>query len=246
MSAIALYSIKGGVGKTAAAVNLSFIAAEKTGRTLIIDLDPQGSSTYYFRIKPPKKLSSERLIHGGKKVEKAIKASDYEQLDILPSNISLRNMDIALDDAKKSKKRLRSLVREFESEYTHTFLDCPPNINLESENIFRAADLILVPLIPTPLSLNSFEKLVEFFRDNGLDENLLLPFYSMVDRRKSLHKKTLEQREIAGRPLLPHYIPYSSYVERMGERREPLPAFSKKSEPSRAFYRLWEDIRSRL
>ncbi len=246
MPAIALYSIKGGVGKTAAAVNLSYIASERAGRTLIFDLDPQGSSTYYFRIKPPKNLSSEHLVHGGKKVEKAIKASDYESLDILPSNISLRNMDIALDDAKKSKKRLRSLVRGFENEYRYLFLDCPPNLNLESENVFRAADIILVPLIPTPLSLNSFEKLVDFFRDKELDESLLVPFYSMVDRRKSLHRKTLEQREAAGRPLLSTYIPYSTFVERMSERREPLPAFSKKSEPSRAFYELWDEIASGL
>ncbi len=246
MSALALYSIKGGVGKTAAAVNLAYIASRDAGKTLLMDLDPQGSSTFYFRIKPPKKLSSEKLIRGGKKVEKSIRGSDYPMLDILPSNISLRNMDIALDDAKGSKKRLRSLVREFEEEYETIIMDCPPNINLESENVFRAADYILVPLIPTPLSLESFEKLVEFFRDNELETKKLLPFYSMVDRRKSLHKRTLEKRSVAGRELLSSYIPYSSYVEKMGERREPLPAFSSKSEPSTAFHELWDELKQRI
>jgi chromosome partitioning protein len=246
MSVLAVYSIKGGVGKTAAAVNLAYLASLHSSRTLIIDLDPQGSASYYFGKKPSKKLNSEKLVKGGKKTEKHIESTAFERLDILPSNLSLRNMDIALDDAKHSKRRLGSLVKHHAESYAHIFLDTPPNINLESENVFRAADYLLVPLIPSPLSLHSFHKLLRFFDENALKKKKLLPFFSLADRRKKIHRETLEIRDISGIPLLSTSIPYSSLVEKMGERRNPLPAFSRNSKASLAFSALWEEIKKRI
>ncbi len=142
MQIIALYNIKGGVGKTAAAVNLAYLASLNGARTLLCDLDPQGSASFYLRIRPSKKFGRKKLIKGGKHIQQNIKGTDYENLDFLPSALSYRNLDIALDNLKRSQKRLKETLQPLKKEYDFLFLDCPPNITLVSENIFHAADCL--------------------------------------------------------------------------------------------------------
>ncbi|MDX9835850.1 MAG: AAA family ATPase, partial [Desulfobulbus sp.] len=145
MSIFAVYNIKGGVGKTAAAVNLAYLSSCQGRRTLLCDMDPQGLASYYFRIRPGNKFSGKKLLKGGHHIEKNIKATDFAGLDMLPADFSYRNIDLALDDCKESHQRLAKVLRPLQKEYEHIFLDCPPNITLLSENIFQVADYILVP-----------------------------------------------------------------------------------------------------
>ena len=109
MKILATYNIKGGVGKTAAAVNLAFFASRGGARTLVWDLDPQGAATFYFRVKPRVKGGGKRLIQGKGDLHGQIKGTDYPDLDLLPADFSYRHMDIVLDDAKKPTNRLRKL-----------------------------------------------------------------------------------------------------------------------------------------
>ncbi|MEJ2544830.1 MAG: AAA family ATPase, partial [Calditrichaceae bacterium] len=160
MKTIALYSIKGGVGKTAAAVNLAYLTANSGITTLLIDLDPQSAATFYFRVRPSKKHTERKLIKGGKAVSKRIKASDFENLDLLPADFSYRNLDISLDQQNNSSKRLKELVKSLKGGYDYIFFDCQPNITLVSENVFIAADIILLPIIPTTLSMRTYETLL--------------------------------------------------------------------------------------
>ncbi|MCL2459132.1 MAG: AAA family ATPase, partial [Desulfobulbus sp.] len=136
MSIFAVYSIKGGVGKTATAVNLAYLSAQQNGKTLLMDMDPQGSASYYFRIRPPKKFGAQKLLKGGKHIEENIKGTDYPGLDMLPADFSYRTIDLALDECKKSHKRLSKVLAPLEDEYDRIILDCPPNLTLLSENIF--------------------------------------------------------------------------------------------------------------
>ena len=150
MKIVALYSIKGGVGKTSSAVNLAFIAASKGYRTLVWDLDPQGASSYYFRIKPKLKGGSKDLIAGKRELDGLIKGTDFENLDLLPSDFSFRNLDLILDTKKKPTQQLKKLLKPLVEEYDFIFLDCPPNISLLSEAVFEASDVLLSPIIPRP------------------------------------------------------------------------------------------------
>ena len=143
MIVFALYNIKGGVGKTASAVNLAYLSARDGARTLLVDLDPQSSSTFYFRIKPKVKAGSKLFLKGGKTLEKSIKGTDYENLDLLPADFSFRNIDIMFDDVSKSRKRLKQFLEPLAEEYDHIFLDCPPNLTLLSENVFHASDVTI-------------------------------------------------------------------------------------------------------
>ncbi|HVY55081.1 MAG TPA: AAA family ATPase [Thermodesulfobacteriota bacterium] len=243
MITIALYSMKGGVGKTAAAVNLAYLAAAEAYRTLICDLDPQGASSYYFRIKASRSFNSSKFVKGGRNIDENIKGTDYPNLDLLPSKLSYRNLDIAFDEMRHSKFRLKRIFKGVEHEYDYLFLDCPPGISLVSENIFNAADFIFIPLIPTTLSVMTYEKLLDFFRKQELDERKLYAFFSMVETRKTLHNEIMENLEPGAKNILKAHIPYRSDIERMGVYREPVTAYLPNSESAKFYAELWEEMK---
>ncbi len=246
MPVIAFYNIKGGVGKTAAAVNLSYQASKDGNKSLICDLDPQGSATFYFRIKPKIKSGSKAIIKGGKLIDKSIKGTDYENLDLLPSDFSLRNLDIIFDDVKKSKRRLQYMLRHLKKEYDFIFLDCPPNITLVSENIFNAADFILTPIIPTTLSYRTYEKLISFFKKEQFKRKKLFPFFSMVEKRKKMHQEIMETMPDQFKNFLQTRIPYSADVEKMGINRAPIMCYGSRSVAAKAYVALWEEIKKAI
>ena len=96
MKIYASYNIKGGVGKTTAAVNLAYLSAADGDRTLLWDLDPQGAASFLFRIKPRVKGGGQALIQGTKTLDDAIKGTDFDCLDLLPADFTYRNMDLLL------------------------------------------------------------------------------------------------------------------------------------------------------
>ena len=129
---LATYNIKGGVGKTSAAVNLATLAAHDGAPTLLWDLDPQGASTYLFRVRAKVKGGGAKLVRGKSDVDALLKGTDTEGLDLLPADFSYRHMDLALGDAKRPERRLARVLEPLQDEYEYTFLDCPPSISLVS------------------------------------------------------------------------------------------------------------------
>ncbi len=244
MKTISLYSMKGGVGKTAATVNLSYLTAKEGLNTLICDMDPQAASTYYFRIKGSKGFSSGKFIKGGKTIDKNIKGTDYPCLDLLPSKFSYRNFDLELDGLKNPKNTLKKIIRELKSDYEYLFLDCPPGISLLSENVFNASDIILVPLIPTTLSVRTYLKMLKFFKKNNLNHKKIYPFFSMVEQRKLMHQQTMDRMKKRIGHILKTRIPYRSDVEKMGIYRQPVLEFAPLSPSSISYIELWEEIKS--
>lgn len=245
---VALYNIKGGVGKTSAAVNLAWIAAQRGSRVLLWDLDPQGAASYLLRIRPKVRGGGSKLVRGKTDPAAALKGSDHELLDLLPADFSYRNMDLVLDATKRPTQGLRRVIAPLAGDYDYVFLDCPPAISLASESIFVAADVLLVPLIPTPLSLRTFEQLRRFVaEDVPKPRPRILAFFSMADGRKTLHREiigTLSQT--AGDTVLDAAIPAASDVEKMARERRALAAFAPAGRAARAYAALWDELQPRL
>ncbi|MBN1685333.1 MAG: ParA family protein [Spirochaetales bacterium] len=246
MHTIALYNLKGGVGKTTAAVNLAYLCASEVRPTLLFDMDPQGSASYCFRVRPPRKLKARAVIQGGNALEESIRESDFPYLDILPAHISFRNLNKFLRRQKHPKRRYGKVFDKFVGDYDFLFIDCPPGIALEAENIFRACDIVLMPIIPTVLSIETKKVVYSFFKDKGLDSSILLPFFSMVDGRKKLHLSTIETLRQEDPRILEASIPFSSEIEKSSLARKPLCAVSRRSKGARAYAELWEQIKDRL
>jgi chromosome partitioning protein len=237
----ATYNIKGGVGKTATAVNLSYLAARDGYRVLLWDLDPQGAASYLFRIKPRVKGGGKALIKGTKTVDDAIKGTDYDGLDLLPADFTYRNLDLLLDAAKRPDRRLASLLAPLKSEYDAVFLDCPPSISLLSESVLHAADLLLVPLIPTTLSVRTLDQLTEFVGGFNGDQPEVLAFFSMIDRRKRLHTQIAADLPAARCGFATTVIPSLSLIEQMSVHRAPVVAFAPRSQAARCYGELWRE-----
>ena len=246
MKVLASYNIKGGVGKTAAAVNLAYAAAREGARVLVVDLDPQAAATFYFRVKPKVKGGGKGLVSGKRDLDALIKATDHDRLDLIPADFSFRNLDLLLDAEKKSKKRLAKLLKPLAGEYDVVILDCPPSVSLVSEAVFHAADALVVPLIPTTLSLRTYEQLQAFRAEEDLAGLALLPFFSMVDRRKALHRAVVDRFPDDHPEALATVIPYASVVERMGTERAPLATFAPRSPAAAAYAALWAEIAGRI
>lgn len=245
MSIVAVYSSKGGVGKTAAAVNLAYEASRAASPVLLCDLDPQGAVSFYFRARPAGRFNKKRFLKGGKHIDRNIRGTDFDDLDLLPSALSFRNLDRALDGKNIHKNHLRRLMAPVAARYRHVLVDCPPNMTLLAEHIFRAADHILVPCIPTTLSMLTLDMLTEFFDRRELDRGKLVPFFSMVERRKTLHRRTMDQALTSDRGFLDTAIPYASDVERMGLMRRPVACFRPRSPAVQAYQALWRNFLER-
>lgn len=234
--------MKGGVGKTATSVNLAYWAAKSGSKTLLIDLDPQGASSFYFRVKPSPKKWAKRFFKAYENLVKHIKASDFEHLDIIPAHLSFRNFDTLLAGFKKRKNRLKRVLKGFNSEYDLVVLDCPPSISHLSESIFIASDVVLVPVIPTTLSERTFEQLMGFFKENDYPQNKIVPFFSMVQIQKSLHKTTMEAMSARYKIFLNTAIPYSSDIEKMGIHKAPVDVFAQSKQANHAYHELWKEV----
>ena len=142
----------------------------------------------------------------------------------------------------KSKIRLKEIICLLKDEYDLIILDCPPNINLLSENIFNAADIIIVPVIPTTLSERTFNQLLAFFKNNHYDKKKIRPFFSMAQSNNKLHKQTIKDMEQRFPKFLKNIISFSTEIERMGIHREPVLAYSAKNCSAQAYRLLFNEI----
>ena len=241
MVSIALYNLKGGVGKTAATINFAYLAAADGYKTLVWDLDPQASSSFYLHATPTAKNESKKLLTSELPLQDAVQDSAFENLWVIPSDLSARNADVVLDEMKKSKKKLKGLMAGAR-EYDVVFIDCPPGISLLHENIFYAADWILMPNIPTTLSIRSFETVMSYFDENELNKGKVKCFFSMVDHRKNLHHEVIQQF-YKDKLFFKNYIPYLSDVEKMGTNQQPIFEFANSSYAAQCFRDLWNEVK---
>lgn len=243
MKTLALYNLKGGVGKTVAAVNLASLAAAQGVRTLLWDLDPQGSSAWYLGFAPEQTGGMKRLARGKTAIGELIRPTRWPRLDLLAGGLSNRRLEQQADDESGLLERLAAPLGE---DYALLVLDCPAGILPLNDEALRLADIVATPMIPTSLSVHTFTVLVQHLARQRMRKVKLYPFLSMVDRRRRLHRDLTESlpREIA--TLLRTAIPYASVVEQMGPRRAPLHEYAPTAPAAQQYAALWAEIRTLL
>ncbi|MBB4084557.1 ParA family protein [Sphingomonas carotinifaciens] len=233
MKTIAIYSLKGGVGKTSMAANLAWCAASQGRRTLLWDLDPQAAATWLLG-GPAKGDRAQAIFSRDIAPAKLIRTTDTPQLDLIGADASLRLLDQLFHDLSK-KNRLGKLLDGL-GDYDRIILDCPPGLTETTEQVLRAADLVVVPVVPSALAQRALEVVDGHVRGRVP----LLPVHVMVDRRRRLHADA-----VAAQPEWPA-IPMASVVEAMGEHRAAVGRFAPRSAAAQGYAALWREVERRI
>lgn len=242
MITVALYNLKGGVGKTASCVNLAYLAAKDGFKTLLWDIDPQGSTTFYYKVKPKDAHGIKSLISKDANLESAILSTEYENLEIIGNDNAVKSFDIIMEEMKGQRNRLKGILKQLDKEYDFVFIDCPPGFSVLSENIFNAADVVLMPIIPTTLSIRTYNMVKDYFKEKELDSSKLMCFFTMADLRKNMHNEIMEQL-YKDKKFFQNYIPYLSDVEKMGIHRQPIEEYARSSYAAKCYHDLWTEIK---
>lgn len=237
---IAIYSLKGGVGKTTIAVNAGWAAATLSSRrTLVWDLDGQAAATWVLG-HDDAGPRAEKTIRGDVDPARLVRPTAIERLSLLPADASLRSLDVAFHELDK-KKRVAKLAAGLARDFDRIVIDCPPGLTDTSDQILRAADLVVVPVIPSPLSHRALAAIDAHVNVKKGPKTVLLPVHSMVDRRRILHRAALDEH-----PDWP-VLPMASAFEAMSQRRAPLGSYAGRASPGvAAIAALWRRIEQEL
>ena len=242
MIVISLYNLKGGVGKTAGCVNFAYLAAADGYKTLLWDIDPQGSSSFYYKAKPKVHPGIKRMISKEGELGNSILSTDFDLLDVIPADNSSRSLDVMLDEMRHSKNKLKNSLKPLAEEYDFIFIDCPPGVSVLSENIFQASDIVLMPVIPSTLSVRTYHMVKDYFKEKDIDIRKLMCYFSMTDLRKTMHNEIMDELNRDKR-FFENYIPYLSDVEKMGNYKATIMEFANSSYAAKSYRDLWAEIK---
>lgn len=243
MAVVAVYNLKGGVGKTTVAVNLAWAAAELGGlRTLIWDLDGQASATWILagdRRNPSKGLDARSLLTGTATVDDLLMPTSVENLDLLPADRSLHDPDSTGTEVVRALGLGRAL-RALSKSHDCIVIDCPPGLGPTVSQVVREASIILLPMLPSTLSRLSLEEVQSQLPSGGKKIPPIVPVLTMVDMRRRVHRQTIENGP--GYPI----IPMASVIETMADHHAPVGRYAPRSAATQAFANLWYAVEPHL
>lgn len=247
MKTLAIYQLKGGVGKTSTAVNFAALAAAQGLNTLLWDLDPQGAATWLSGVDAELTSKVKHWVKGKSPLGRYIERAAVGDYDVLPAAQAHRLLDVVLHKVDAPQKALKRLLQPFSEQYQLVILDAPPSMSTLADNVLFASDKIVLPVVPGFLAQRTLEQVAAYMDDLERPRDALLALYTMVDRRRQLHRAQIEGHPVSGIHWVSAQIPYASSVERMGLTRRPLMASAQPQDPARlAYERAWNEVWRRL
>lgn len=245
---IAIANQKGGVGKTTTAVNLSASLGEKGKKVLLVDIDPQGNATSGLGVnKRGTQKSSYDMLVTGEKAENVAVPTASENVDIIPSHISLAGAEIELVDAKGREMLLRNALAPVRDRYDFILIDCPPSLGIITLNALTAADTLLVPAQCEYYALEGLSQLMatvrtvkRLYNPPLAIEGVLLTMY---DGRLNLTIQVVDEvKKFFPRKVYKTVIPRNVRISEAPSFGKPVLYYDKYSKGSEAYRALAEEV----
>lgn len=249
---IAITNQKGGVGKTTTAVNLSASMGKLKKKTLLIDMDPQGNSTSGVGIDKRKlKCSVYDVLLDADKINEAIIKTNFDNLDILPSNMALAGAEIELTDVENREAKLSEAVDLIKHKYDYIIVDCPPSLGLVTTNALCLCDSVIVPIQCEFYALEGLSQLMSTVRrvkrtfNSDLDiEGVLL---TMFDGRLKLTQQVAEEvKKYFPQKVFDTFIPRTVKLSEAPSFGTPVIYYDRYGKGSRAYIKLSKEILKKI
>lgn len=250
---IAVANQKGGVGKTTTTINLGSYLAALGKKVLLIDIDPQGSTTSGMGI-DKQELKHLPTIYtvlvGDYPAAEAIHKTGVENLEIIPSTIALSGAEVELVTMDNREKVLKSVLGELRNLYDYIFIDCPPSLALLTVNAITVADSILIPIQGEFFALEGLSqlmntiKLVKKHLNPALEvEGVVL---TMFDGRSNIVNSVAEEiLKAFGRKVFSVRIPRNIRLVEASSYGMPIMQYDPRSKGALAYLALAEELLNR-
>jgi chromosome partitioning protein len=251
---IAVANQKGGVGKTTTAVNLSACLAALGQRVLLFDLDPQANATSGVGLEKIEGASAYRVLLGEGNLLEKIKQTNFERLEIIPSEVDLCAADIEIARMQNHLQRVAQALKPVldSQRFDLTIIDCPPSLGILTLNAFTASDGLLVPLQCEYYALEGISmmnRVLGQLRDAGVNPRLEIfgVVMTMFDGRTKLSNEVVgEVRNLLGTRVFETMIPRSTKLAEAPSFGKPIIYYDKYSAGSAAYELLAQEVLERL
>lgn len=238
MRTISVINLKGGVAKTITSNSIAYILASRGYRVLLVDNDKQGDASRGMNRRTQDGEGIDRIMtarHPEDWMNKLIKHTDFERLDILTANMRLlmANQSVMLDQTRPQQFRIKNALECIKEEYDFCVIDNAPDINISTINALTACNDVLIPV---EIDDNTTEGLAELVTQIGFTKEELNKklenfwvFITKYDRMNQAQAQGLELIQAAGYPMLNSRIRYSRKVAESTYARQPIPLYSPRS-----------------
>lgn len=249
---IAFYNRKGGTGKTTSTVNVAGELAVRGYSVLIVDTDPQANASSNLGRGDSDIISLSEVLLGDANVNDVIIPTDIENIDILPANLSLQEVEIKImSSSTRHDNHLIKVMKNVTKEYDFILIDCSPNMGVMTVNALSYADYILIPTKTDKNSIQGFEKSIDTVKTikDDCNENLevLGVFLTVFEKATVIDKSIYENcQEQYGELFIETVIHKNTAVREAPFNNVPVNSYDKRSAGSKDYKALTDEILRRL